>query len=116
MLTSSPRTSHSATLWRSGAASRSKHPHENHAFSAPPSTGARIAVAAITMTPLKTSLTLATFLLASACASSQKEPDGPVERAGEKVDEAAEDTKDAAEDAGDKIEEKTDKAESDDNK
>jgi len=68
------------------------------------------------MTLLKTSLTLATFLLASACGSSQKEPDGPVERAGEKVDEAAEDTKDAAEDAGDKIEEKTDKAESDDNK
>jgi hypothetical protein len=49
-------------------------------------------------------------VLASACASNQKEPDGPVENAGEEVDEAAEDTKDAAEDAGDAIEEKTDEA------
>jgi hypothetical protein len=49
-------------------------------------------------------------LLAAACASSQKEPDGPVENAGEEVDEAADDTKDAAEDAGDKVEEATDDA------
>jgi hypothetical protein len=48
--------------------------------------------------------------LATNCASNQKEPDGPAENAGEKVDEAAEDTKEAADDAGDKIEEKTDEA------
>jgi hypothetical protein len=62
-------------------------------------------------------LLLSSALLAGACASSQKEPDGPAERAGEKVDEAAEDTKEAAEEAGDKVEEKTDEAvEKDDNK
>jgi hypothetical protein len=55
-------------------------------------------------------LLLSSALLAGACASSQKEPDGPTERAGEKVDEAAEDTKEAAEEAGDKVEEKTDEA------
>jgi hypothetical protein len=48
--------------------------------------------------------------LATHCASNQKEPDGPAENAGEKVDEAAEDTKQAADDAGEKIEEKADEA------
>jgi hypothetical protein len=59
---------------------------------------------------LKISSLLSAVLLSVACASSQKEPDGPTERAGEKVDEAAEDTKEAAEEAGDKIEEKTEEA------
>jgi hypothetical protein len=48
--------------------------------------------------------------LAASCASSQKEPDGPAEQAGEDVDEAAEDTKQAAEDAGEKMEEEADEA------
>jgi hypothetical protein len=51
-----------------------------------------------------------TAFLAGACASNQKEPDGPAENAGEKADEAAEDTADAVEDAGDKVEEKADEA------
>jgi hypothetical protein len=49
-------------------------------------------------------------LLAAGCASSQKEPDGPAEQAGESVDEAAEDTKEAVDDAGEKVEEKADEA------
>jgi hypothetical protein len=61
-------------------------------------------------------LVVLTAALVGACASNQKEPDGPAENAGEKVDEAAEDTADAAEDAGDKVEEKVDEATEEDGK
>jgi hypothetical protein len=59
---------------------------------------------------LKPAMLILGVAVAAACASSQKEPDGPAENAGEKVDEAADDTAQAAEDAGEKIEEKADEA------
>lgn len=59
---------------------------------------------------LKSAMVILGMGLATSCASSQKEPDGPAERAGEKVDEAAEDTKEAAEDAGEKVDQKADEA------
>jgi hypothetical protein len=62
------------------------------------------------MNYVKPAMVMLGFGLAMSCASSQKEPDGPAEQAGEKVDEAAEDTQQAAEDAGEKVEEKADEA------
>lgn len=46
--------------------------------------------------------------MVAACGGSKEPADGPVEKAGEKVDEAASDTKDAAKKAGDKVEDGAD--------
>jgi hypothetical protein len=62
------------------------------------------------MNYMKPAIVILGVSMAVGCASSQKEPDGPAEQAGESVDEAAEDTKEAAEDAGEKVEEKAEDA------
>lgn len=59
---------------------------------------------------VKPAMLILATALSTGCASNQKEPDGPAENAGEKVDEAAEDTKEAADDAGDKVEQEADEA------
>jgi len=49
--------------------------------------------------------------LSAACGGSHKEPEGPAEEAGEKLDEAAEDTGEAAEEAKDDVKDTVEDAE-----